>query len=66
MSDWAQERIDLAHQYKAMLDSGEITADECKELLEDLVRTDQVLERAEDMKRMAAVEAAVVGILSVI
>lgn len=66
MSTWAEEKIELANQYVQLVNDGEISPEECKELLEDLIRTDEVLSSAEDMKMKAQVESAVMSLISVL
>lgn len=63
---WASTRarlaLDIADQHAA----GEISADEMKELLEDLVRTDALEEEAGDMETRALLVTAVMGIAQVV
>ena len=66
MSTWAEEKIQLANSYKVMYDNGEISKDELQELLQDIVRTDEVYEEASNMEMKAQVEFAVMNILKVI
>jgi polyhydroxyalkanoate synthesis regulator phasin len=66
MSTWAEEKIQLASSYKVMYDNGEISKEELQELLQDIVRTDEVYEEASNMEMKAAVEFAVMNILKVI
>lgn len=66
MTTWAEEKIALANQYVQMVNDGEISPEECKELLQDLIRTDEVLEAADDMKMKAQVESAVMGLIAVL
>lgn len=66
MTTWAEEKIALANQYVQMVNDGEISPEECKELLQDLIRTDEVLEAADDMKMKAQVESAVMSLISVL
>lgn len=66
MNTWAQEKIKLANSYKVMYDNGEINRAELQELLQDIVRTDEVYEEASNMEMKAAVEMAVMNILKVV
>ena len=66
MSTWAEEKIQLANSYKLMYDNGEISREELQELLQDIIRTDEVYEEASNMGMKAAVEFAVMNILKVV
>jgi len=66
MSTWAEEKIQLANSYKVMYDNGEINKEELQELLQDIIRTDEVYEEASNMEMKAAVESAVMNILKVV
>jgi polyhydroxyalkanoate synthesis regulator phasin len=66
MATWAEEKIQLANSYKMMYDNGEISKEELQELLQDIIRTDEVYEEASNMEMKAAVEFAVMNILKVV
>ena len=59
---WVRARAELALQIVDQKQRGEITSDEAKELLEDLVRTDQLEAEADDMALKALLVSAVYGI----
>lgn len=59
---WVRTRAELALGIVNQRQMGEITADEAKELLEDLVRTDQLEAEADDMELKALLVSAVYGI----
>lgn len=55
---WAQQRAQLAIDLVNQFQTGEISGDEYKELLADLVNTDALDEEADDLEtRTALVEA---------
>jgi hypothetical protein len=47
---WAAERAQIALDLAAQYENDELSADEFKELLEDLVRTDKLDDEADDME----------------
>lgn len=63
---WAEEKIELANNFKTMYDKGDLSKNEIKQLLDDLVRTDVIMKEADSMKMKAAVEQVVTGILKLI
>jgi polyhydroxyalkanoate synthesis regulator phasin len=63
---WAEEKIEMANNFKDMYDKGDLSKSELTELLEDLIRTDEVMKEANMMKMKAAVQQVVTGILKVI
>jgi hypothetical protein len=64
--NWADEKIEMANNFKAMYDKGDLTKSELEELLQDLIRTDEVMKEADSMKKKAAVEMVITNILKVI
>jgi polyhydroxyalkanoate synthesis regulator phasin len=63
---WAEERAQTALQLTEQLDAGSISADEYKELMEDLVRTDQLDAEASNIEIKSALVYCVVGLSKVI
>lgn len=53
---WIQERAKLALKFKEELDNGILNEWEFKDLMEDLIRTDQIKESADKMKLKASIE----------
>ena len=56
---WAAQRAQLALDLQDQLARGDITKDEYKELLEDLVRSDRLDAEADDMHTKAMLVSAV-------
>jgi hypothetical protein len=63
---WVRTRAELALQIVNQRQLGEITGDEARELLEDLVRTDQLEAEADDMAMKALLVSAVYGIAQIV
>lgn len=53
---WIQERAKLALKFKEEFDNGILNEFEFKDLMEDLIRTDQIKESADKMKLKASIE----------
>lgn len=63
---WAEERAQMALDFTAQYEAGDLSADEYKELMEDLIRTDALDEEADDMAVKSALVGAVNGLLKVV
>lgn len=63
---WAEQRAQMALQMVEAYSAGEISPDEYKELLEDLVRTDKLDEEADDMAVKAMLVTGVYGLLQIV
>jgi len=64
--DWVRVRAETALQIVNQRQTGQITADEARELLEDLVRTDQLESEADDMAMKTMLVNVVYGISLVV
>lgn len=63
---WAAQRAQMALELQAQHARGDITNDEYKELLEDLVRTDVLDAEADDMHTKTMLVYAVYGLAQII
>ncbi len=63
---WAAERARIALDLAAQYENDELSADEFKELLEDLVRTDRLDEEADDMEVKALLVTGVYALSKMI
>ena len=63
---WAEERALMAMSFADQHAKGELSTDEYKEILEDLIRSDRLDEEADDMAVKMALVGAVKGLLLVI
>jgi len=63
---WAEERAQMAVEFTEQFEAGDLSADEYKELMEDLIRTDVLDEEADDMAVKTALVGAVKGVLAVV
>ena len=57
--EWANKKIELADKFNKQLESGELNEWEYKDLMQDLTRTDEIMDKANAMKMKAAVEKAI-------
>ena len=64
--DWAEERAQTALQLTEDLNAGNISADEYRELMEDLVRTDRLDAEASNVEIKSALVYCVVGLSKII
>lgn len=64
--DWVRVRAETALQIVNQRQTGQITADEARELLEDLVRTDQLESQADDMAMKTMLVNVIYGISLVV
>ena len=55
----ANKKIELADKFNKQLESGELNEWEYKDLMQDLTRTDEIMDKANAMKMKAAVEKAI-------
>jgi len=62
---WAAQRADTALRIQQALSNGEISKDEARELLEDLVRTDRLEAEADDMALKAVLVSSIYAIIQV-
>ena len=62
---WAAQRADTALRIHQALVNREISSDEAKELLEDLVRTDRLEAEADDMALKAALVSSIYAIVQI-
>lgn len=63
---WAEQRALMAMEFSDQHSKGDLSSDEYKELLEDLVRSDKLDKEADDMALKAALVAGVKGLMMVI
>lgn len=63
---WAEQRAAIALELADQKARGDISADECKELLQDLIRTDELNDEADDINVKSALIAAVSGVMAVV
>jgi hypothetical protein len=63
---WAEERAQMALQLAEAYSTGQISTDEYKELLQDLVRTDTLDNEADDMAVKAMLVTGVYALLQVV
>ena len=63
---WAEERAQMAIEFSEQFEAGDLSADEYKELMEDLIRTDVLDEEADDMAVKTALVGAVKGVMAVV
>jgi polyhydroxyalkanoate synthesis regulator phasin len=65
-SDWAAKRAQIAIKLTEDLKSGELSADEYKELINDLKNTDQLNLQAEELEIKVKLESAINTLLKLI
>ena len=65
-SDWAAKRAQIAIKLTEDLNSGELSADEYKELINDLKNTDQLNLQAEELEIKVKLELAINNLLKLI
>jgi polyhydroxyalkanoate synthesis regulator phasin len=65
-SDWAAKRAQIAIKLTEDLNSGELNADEYKELINDLKNTDQLNLQAEELEIKVKLESAINNLLKLI
>jgi hypothetical protein len=65
-SDWAAKRAQIAIKLTEDLNSGELSADEYKELINDLKNTDQLNLQAEELEIKVKLESAINNLLKLI
>ena len=65
-SDWAAKRAQIAIKLTEDLKSGELSADEYKELINDLKNTDQLNLQAEELEIKVKLESAINNLLKLI
>ena len=63
---WAEERAQTALQLTEELNAGNISTDEYRELMEDLVRTDRLDAESSNIEIKAALVYCVVGLSKII
>lgn len=63
---WAEQRAQMALQLSEAYSTGQISPDEYKELLQDLVRTDALDSEADDMAVKAMLVTGVYALLQVV
>lgn len=63
---WAAERAQIALDLAAQYENDELSADELKELLEDLIRTDKLDDEADDMEIKALLVTGVYALSKMI
>lgn len=63
---WVAQRAQMALELQAQYSNGQISPDEYKELLEDLVRTDVLDSEADDMHTKTMLVYAVYGLAQVV
>jgi len=65
-SDWAAKRAQIAIKLTEDLKSGELSADEYKELINDLKNTDKLNLQAEELEIKVKLESAINTLLKLI
>lgn len=65
-SDWAAKRAQIAIKLTEDLNSGELSSDEYKELINDLKNTDQLNLQAEELEIKIKLESAINNLLKLI
>jgi len=65
-SDWAAKRAQIAIKLTEDLNSGELSTDEYKELINDLKNTDQLNLQAEELEIKVKLESAINNLLKLI
>jgi len=65
-SDWVAKRAQIAIKLTEDLKSGELSADEYKELINDLKNTDQLNLQAEELEIKVKLESAINTLLKLI
>lgn len=65
-SDWAAKRAQIAIKLTEDLNSGELSSDEYKELINDLKNTDQLNLQAEELEIKVKLESAINNLLKLI
>jgi len=63
---WVAQRAQMALELQSQYSNGQISSDEYKELLEDLVRTDVLDSEADDMHTKTMLVYAVYGLAQVV
>jgi len=63
---WVAQRAQMALELQAQYSNGQISPDEYKELLEDLVRTDVLDSEADDMHTKTMLVYAVYGLAQIV
>jgi polyhydroxyalkanoate synthesis regulator phasin len=63
---WAEERANMALQLNEQFKNGEISSDEYRELMEDLVRTDRLDAEASNIEIKSSLVYCVVGLSKII
>jgi polyhydroxyalkanoate synthesis regulator phasin len=63
---WAEEKAATAIELATIHGNGEISDDEYKELLQDLIRTDAISDDAKDIEFKSMLIAGVSGLLQVL
>jgi hypothetical protein len=63
---WAAQRAAMAMHLAESYNRGDVSASECRELLQDLIRTDTLDKEADDMETKALLVAGVYGLLQII
>ena len=63
---WAAKRAQMALEIQEQLNAGNLSQDEARELLEDLIRTDALDKEADDIQTKAMLIAAVTTIAKLV
>lgn len=63
---WASERAQIALDMTAQLEAGELDESEYKELMRDLVRTDELDAEADDLEMKTMLVTAVYGVAQIV
>lgn len=64
--EWAKEKAELALKFKEQYDTGQLNEWEFKDLMEDLVRTSEIIDKGNQMKFKAAAEKLITLALNAI
>jgi len=63
---WAKEKAELALKFKKEFDTGQLNEWEFKDLMEDLVRTSEIIDKGNQMKFKAAAQKLITMALNAI
>jgi hypothetical protein len=63
---WAKEKAELALKFKSEFESGQLNEWEFKDLMEDLIRTSEIIDKGNQMKFKAAAQKLITMALNAI
>jgi hypothetical protein len=65
-NDWVKQKAELAVSFTEQYRNGEMDRSEYEELMEDLIRTDEVMANAASMEVKAKLEKAITLLMAVV